>query len=232
MRADTQEILTQLRSLANPKNVEGMARYGINPQNTLGISIPVLRKIARQHHHDHRLALELWTSGTHEARILASLIDDPEQVTEEQMERWANDFDSWDIVDQCCTNLFSKNTYAQQKVIEWSDRPEEYIKRAAFTLMANLSIHDKKAPDNLFSSYLAIIIREANDERNYVKKAVNWALRQIGKRNASLNRLAIHTAKQIHKMDSKAARWNAKDALRELTSEKVRVKLLERENHA
>lgn len=221
----TAQILDLLKSLANPENVAGMARFGINPENTYGISIPTLRKIAKQCGRDHQLAQELWASGIHEARILACFIDEPRQVSETQMDQWAAEFDSWDVCDQCCGNLFDRTPFAYPKADEWSQVDEEFVKRAAFALMAYLAVHDKGAPDSKFEAFFPIIVRESGDERNYVKKAVNWALRQIGKRNKRLNDLAIQTAGQIAKSDSTAAHWIAADALRELTSDKVQDKL-------
>jgi 3-methyladenine DNA glycosylase AlkD len=222
------EIIGYLKSLANAQNVAGMARYGISPHNTLGVSIPVLRDMARRRGKDHRLAQELWESNIHEARILAAYVDNPRQVTAEQMEKWALEFDSWDVCDQVCSNLFDRTPYAAQKAMEWSERDGEFIKRAGFVLMACLAVHDKKASDSLFESFLSLILKEATDERNFVKKAVNWALRQIGKRNRNLNVLAIQTAREIAGLDSRAARWIAADALRELTGEKAQSRLLAR----
>ncbi len=219
------DILNKLKSLSNPKAVEGMARYGINPENTYGISIPNLRKIARETGKNHALAQELWASGIHEARILASMIDDPKMATEEQLESWVKDFDSWDVCDQCCMNLFKKTGLAYRKAVEWSESDEEFVKRAGFVLMACLAVGDKKADDMQFEVFLPIIMREASDNRNFVKKAVNWALRQIGKRNANLNKKAIETSKEIQKMDSRSAKWIASDAIRELTSESVLKRL-------
>ena len=223
------EIIRYLKGLANPQNVAGMARYGINPHNTLGVSIPVLRELARQSGKDHRLAQELWESGIHEARILAAYVDNPRQVTAEQLEKWAADFDSWDVCDQVCSSLFDRTPYAAQKAIEWSEREAEYVKRAGFVLMACLAVHDKKASNSLFESFLPYIQRGASDERNFVKKAVNWALRQIGKRNRGLNDLAIQTAREIARLDSRTARWIAADALRELTSDKTQGRLQARD---
>lgn len=202
-----------------------MARFGINPKNTYGVSIPVLRKMARQIGKNHILAQKFWDSGIHEARILAGMIDLPEMVTEKQMEYWVKDFDSWDVCDQVCSNLFDRTKFTYKKAIEWSKRKEEFVKRAGFVLMAALAVHDKEASDKEFLKFLPIIKKEATDERNFVKKAVNWALRQIGKRNSNLNRMAAQRAKEIQRLDSKAARWIASDALRELTSETVRKKL-------
>ncbi len=220
-----EEVLSRLYSLSNPDNVAGMARYGISSQGTLGVPVPELRALAKEIGRDHPLALELWDTSIHEARLLASFIDDPKQVSLEQMERWAADFDSWDVVDQACGNLFDRTPYAYSKALEWSARPETFVKRASFSLMAYLAVHDKKAPDSQFVGFLPVIAREAGDVRNYVKKAVNWALRQIGKRNRRLNELAIQTASQIREMDSPAARWVAADALRELTGEKIQQRL-------
>jgi 3-methyladenine DNA glycosylase AlkD len=219
------DILKKLKSLSDPKAVEGMARFGINPENTFGVSVPNLRQIVKETGRDHALAQQLWDSAIHEARILASMIDDSEMVTEEQMERWVKDFDSWDVCDQCCMNLFDKTKFAYQKVVEWSRREEEFVRRAGFTLMATLAVHDKKASDEEFLKFLPIIKWEASDNRNFVKKAVNWALRQIGKRNLNLNGKAIETAKEIQEIDSKSARWIASDALRELTGQAVRERL-------
>lgn len=211
--------------MANPANVAGMARYGINPENTLGISIPALRSMAKETGSSHELAQELWASGIHEARILAALIDDPQQVTEAQMEQWVVGFDSWDVCDQVCGNLFDRTPLAYQKALEWSNREEEFVKRAGFALMAWLAVHDKKARDEQFEIFFPAILRESIDGRNYVRKAVNWALRNIGKRNRSLNQRAIETARHIARLDSKAARWIASDALNELASPAIQGRL-------
>jgi 3-methyladenine DNA glycosylase AlkD len=220
-----EEVLKKLKSQSNPKAVEGMARYGINPKNNLGISVTTLRKMAREIGKDHDLALKLWNSGIRDARILAATIDDPEKVTEDQLESMVLDLNSWDLCDHCCSDIFLKSSFAYKKAFEWSEREEEFVKRAGFSLMARLAVRDKKADDEKFEMFLPIIKREATDERNYVKKAVNWALRQIGKRNIHLNKKAIKTAKDIQKMDSKSARWIASDALRELTGDKVQKRL-------
>jgi len=221
-------LIKKLKSLSNPEAVAGMARFGINPKNTYGVSIPVLRKMAKQIGQNHLLAQRLWISGIHEARILAGMIDPPEEVTEKQMERWVRDFDSWDVCDQVCSNLFDRTKFAHKKAMDWSKRGEAFVKRAGFVLMAALAVHDKEAGDKEFLKFLPIIKREARDERNFVKKGVNWALRQIGKRNLPLNRMAIKTAKEIQGIDSRAAKWIASDAIRELTSEAVRKRLRQR----
>jgi len=223
-----EQVLKELRSIADPKNVEGMARFGINPEGTLGISIYDLRPMAKRIGKDHELAAQLWSTGIHEARLLAGFIDDPEKVTGRQMETWAADFDSWDVVDQVCSSLFDQTKFAYPKAVEWSEREEEFVKRPGFVLMAALSVHDKGASDKEFEKFLPIIKREATDERNFVKKAVNWALRQIGKRNLALNKKAIKAAEEISKIDSRGARWIAADALRELKSDKVQNRLVER----
>ena len=225
------EIIKQLKSLSNPEAVEGMARFGINPRNTFGVSIPNLRKIAKAAGKDHKLALQLWDSGIHEARILSGFIDDPALVTLEQMEEWASDFDSWDVCDQVCSNLFDKTSSAYQKAIEWAGREDEFVKRAGFVLMASLAVHDKAAGENEFEKFLSMIKREASDGRNFVKKAVNWALRQIGKRNAYLNKLAVKTAVEIQELHSRSARWIAADAIRELESEAVQRRLGKKRNN-
>jgi len=219
------EILRKLKSLSDPKAVEGMARFGINPKKTYGVSVPSLRAMAKEIGRNHVLARQLWSSGIHEARILAGMIDIPDMVTEEQMESWVKDFDSWDVCDQCCSNLFDKTGFAFKKAVEWSSRNEEFVKRAGFVLMAALAVHDKKAKDEEFLKFLPMIKRESVDDRNFVRKAVNWALRQIGKRSIDLNEEAIKTAKEIQRLDSKSARWIAADALRELTSEVVQKRL-------
>ena len=220
-----EEIIKQLKAKANPKNVEGMARFGINPGGTLGVSVYVIRDMVKGIGRNHKLAEKLWKSKIHEARMLAAFVDEPDKVTEKQMESWVKDFDSWDICDQVCSNLFDKTEFAYKKAFEWSERDEEFVKRAGFVLMASLSVHDKEATDGKFEQFLPVIKREAADERNFVKKAVNWALRQIGKRNLALNKKAIKAAVEIEKIDSKVARWIAKNALRELRSDKVQQRL-------
>lgn len=222
------KILGRLKSQSDPKAVEGMARFGINPNNTYGVSIPVLRKIAKENRGNHALASQLWSSGVHEARILACMIDDVEEVNEEQLEKWVKDFDSWDICDQCCSSLFDKTEWARKKAIEWTERDEEFVKRAGFVLMATLAVHDKEGKDEAFLKFLPIIKRESVDHRNYVKKAANWALRQIGKKNLTLNEAAIQTGKEIQRINSGSAKWIASDALRELESDAVQKKLHER----
>ena len=219
------EIVRNLRTMKNTRNLEGMARYGINTDNALGVSVTTLRKMARGLGRDHNLALSLWDTGIHEARILAAIVDQPGRVTKGQMEKWAKEFDSWDVCDQVCMNLFDKTPFACEKAVGWSRRRAEFVKRAGFAMMAALAVHDKKAPDKAFDPFLEAIVRESSDERNFVKKAENWALRSIGKRNPRLNKKALSTAQRMLRLDSRSAQWIAKDAVRELTSEKVKAKL-------
>ncbi|UCH72282.1 MAG: DNA alkylation repair protein [Thermoplasmatales archaeon] len=219
------EIIRKLKSLSDPEAVKGMARYGINPKNNLGVSVYKLRAIAKDICKDHKLALKLWDSGIHDARLLACFVDESSAITEEQMDSWAKDFDSWDVCDQACTSLFDLSPLAWKKVFDWAERDEEFVKRGAFSLIAGLSVHDKKADDEKFERFIPLIEKNSIDERNYVKKAVNWALRNIGKRNQALNIKMIELSKSILKIDSKTAKWIANDALRELTSEKIQKRL-------
>ena len=219
------DVLRKLKDLANLKAVEGMAKFGITSKKIYGVSIPNLRKIAKEIGTNHQLALELWDEGIREARILASMIDDPALVTEKQMEKWVKDFDSWEVCDQCCMNLFWQMPYVFEKAKEWTSRKEEFVKRAGFALMAVLAWKDKEAKNKDFTKFFSVIKKESLDERNFVKKAVNWALRQIGKRNSYLNKKAIGLAKEIQKIDSKSARWIASDAIKELESEAIQKKL-------
>ena len=219
------EIISKLKSLKSPKDVEGMARFGINPSKTFGIRIPVLRKMAKEIGKNHRIALELWDSGYHEARILASMVDDYKQVSEAQMEKWVSELDSWDVCDSCVMNLFEDVEIAWDKAVEWSKKRQEFVKRAGFVMMARLAVSNKKAPDEYFIKFFPIIKSEADNEANLVKKAISWALRQIGKRNLNLNQRAIEVAREILERESKGAKWIAKDALKELTSGPVQKRI-------
>ena len=216
-------VLDHLLSIANSENVAGMERFGINPYRTLGIDIYTLRKIAKEIGTDHALALQLWESGIHEARILASYIADPQEMSATQIDEWVADFNSWDVCDQV-VDLFSKTPFAYVKVAEWAQRPEPFVKRAAFALIAELAVHDKRASDEQLAQFFPIIARASDDDRNFVKKAVNWALRNLGKRNQALNEQAISVAHAIKALDTRPARWIAADALRELTSAKVQAR--------
>jgi 3-methyladenine DNA glycosylase AlkD len=218
-------VLEKLKEKANPSNLEGMQHYGITVSHRLGVSIPDMRKLAKEIGKDHLLALELWKKGLSETQILAAMVDDPEKVTEKQMDDWVKDFDSWDVCDQVCMNLFEKTPFSGSKIREWSRREEEFVKRAAFALIACLAWHSKKASDQDFTSLFPVMKCGALDGRNYVKKAVNWALRNIGKRNLNLNMAAIELARELQQVDSKSARWIGSDALKELESESVQRKL-------
>jgi 3-methyladenine DNA glycosylase AlkD len=218
-------VLARLAALQSRANVAGMARFGIDADHAYGISAPVLHRLAKEIGRNHPLAQELWALGVREARLLAALIDDPRQVSEDQMERWAADLTSWDVCDCCCSYLFDRTPYAYGKAAEWSARDAEFVKRAGFVLMACLAVHDKHASDAQFLAFLPLIRRESGDDRNMVRKAVNWALRQIGKRNPPLNAAAIAAAEDIRALGSRSGRWIAAHALRELTSEKVQRRL-------
>jgi 3-methyladenine DNA glycosylase AlkD len=223
---DYEEIIKKLESLKNPKNVLGMARFGIRPKTKIyGISIPELRKIAKTIGKNHKLALRLWNSKVHEARILAGFIAEAEKLTESETEKWVKSFDSWDVCDQVCSAVLDKTEFASKKVVEYSKRKEEFVKRTAFTLITCLAVHNKKMKDEDFIKFFPLIKEGSNDERNFVKKAVNWALRQIGKRNKKLNKEALNLAKKIQKINSKSAKWIAGDAIRELTSQSVQKRL-------
>jgi 3-methyladenine DNA glycosylase AlkD len=215
------ELIADLRSRKSSVNIDGQRRFGITPKTEhLGIGMPVMRQLARrpEHRNNHTLALELWASGIHEARILAALIEDPAKVNRTQAERWVRDFDSWDICDHVCGEVLTYTPFAMEKALQWTERPTEFVKRAGFVVVARTAVRRKDLPDELFLEFLPIIQREATDDRNFVRKAVNWALRQIGKRSPSLRRAAIAEAKIIAKINSRAARWIAADALRELQS--------------
>jgi 3-methyladenine DNA glycosylase AlkD len=221
-------ILARLEALGDPRNVLGMARYGIRAERAFGVPGPQLKRLARELGRDHALARQLWATGVYDARALACLVDEPGAVTERQMERWAGDFDNWAICDGACIHLFRRTPFARAKALAWSRRPEEFVKRAAFALMATLAVHDREAGDEVFEAFLESVEREADDERNGVRKAVNWALRQVGKRNAALHEAAIRAGERIRARGTRAARWIASDALRELRSEAVCRRLAER----
>jgi len=223
--ASVKDVLDKLQSKARPEQLKGMAKYGMTVEQRLGVSVPDMRKLAKEIGRDHKLALDLWRTGIAEARIVAAMVGDPDKLTEEEMEDWVKGINSWDVCDQVCMNLFEKNQLAWRKIADWSEREEEFVKRTAFSLIACLAWHDKKASDEKFIELLPVIIRGATDERNFVKKAVNWALRNIGKRNLNLNKAAINAAKEIQQLDSKAARWVASDTLRELESDAIQSRL-------
>jgi 3-methyladenine DNA glycosylase AlkD len=209
-------VVAELRARGSEANRAGMARYGIAVESACGVPVRELRLIARRLGRSHQLAADLWASGLHEARILASIVDVPGEVTEAQMEAWAAAFDSWDLCDQCCANLFRRTPFAIDAARRWAGREETFVKRAGFALMAQLGGHGKKTPDDVIASFLALIEREADDERNFVKKAVNWALREIGKRDSRWRAEAMAVAERLIASDARAARWVGADAAREL----------------
>jgi 3-methyladenine DNA glycosylase AlkD len=221
----TAEVLELLEAKARPEQLAGMARFGIAGEGRLGVSIPELRRLARDCGRRQALADALWQTGIPDARILAGMVGEPARLGSRQMDAWVKEFNSWDVCDQVCLNLFVASPLAWAKVKTWAGSEAEFVRRAAFALLACLAVHDKAAGNQRFVESLALIHAAATDERNFVKKAVNWALRQIGKRNRPLNRAAIRAARKIQRLDSRAARWIAADALRELTSEAVRKKL-------
>ena len=220
-----EEIIQILEENADPDALVGMARAGITPEQAYGVKIPILRKIAKKTGRNSELAKKLWGKNTRETRILACMIENPQTITEVQAEEWVVEFDYWEICDQCIMNLFDRTEFTVKKIYEWTQREEEYVKRAGFALIARVAWSNKTKSDEEILEFLPLIIREANDERNIVKKAINWALRQIGKRNLFLNKEAIKTAEEIMEMESKNAKWIASDAIRELTSEAILKRL-------
>jgi 3-methyladenine DNA glycosylase AlkD len=224
--ATVEQVLQKIKDKARPDQLEGMARFGMTADQRLGVSVPDMRKIAKEIGKDHKLALQLWKTGVQEARIVAAMVGEPDKLSEEEMEAWVVDINSWDVCDQVCMNLFDKTPLAWKKIKDWSRREEEFVKRTAFSLIACVAWHQKDLKDQKLIDLLPIIKRESADERNFVKKAVNWALRTIGKKNKNLNKIALKTAKEIRQIDSKAARWIASNAIRELESEAVQKRIL------
>jgi len=222
---EVESVLTWLKRHATKHTLEGMARYAIPSDNALGVSVADIRVLAKRLGKNHDLAAALWKTGVYEARMLTSFVDEPSRVTSAQMERWCRDFDSWGICDTLCFHLFDRTPFAWEKARQWSTSPREFVKRAGFALMASLVVHDKAAPGPRFLAFLPLIEQGAHDERNFVKKAVNWALRCIGKRNPALNLAAIAVARRLALSKEASCRWVGKDALRELTSPKVRSRL-------
>lgn len=221
-----------LKKYQNRKNLAGMARFGMTPDGRLGLSVVTMRKIAKDIGKDHNLALKVYNSGYVEGRIVAALIDEPEKVTKKQMNDWVQKLNSWDDTDQLCMNLFDKTSYALEMIKKWHKSPKEFVKRSAYSLIASLAVHDKNAPNSKFIKLFPIIKKGSSDERNFVKKAVNWALRQIGKRNLKLNKEALKLAYQIKKLDSPSSRWIANDAIRELENKKTIKRLKEKDAKA
>jgi 3-methyladenine DNA glycosylase AlkD len=216
-KVDVKSVLAELRALGSEKNRAGMGRFGINVDRAFGVSIAQIRPLARRYRLNHELAATLWASGFHEARLLACFIDDPKKVTPKQMDAWAAEFDSWDLCDQACLKLFVKTPFVDEKMPRWARDRREFVRRAGFALLAAYAVHGKDVPDSIFRANLALIENASTDERNFVRKAVNWALRQIGKRSASLHKPALALAKRLAASPDKTARWIGKDAVKELT---------------
>ncbi len=219
------DVQTRLIELGEPARVAGMAHFGLSSARAYGVAVPDLRALAREIGRDHALAQELWSTGFFEARLLAAMIADPALTTDALLETWVLDFDNWAVCDGTCGDLFAYTPFAYDKAIAWSARGEEFVKRAGFVLMARLALTDKKAPDAAFEAFLVIVQRESGDPRDMVRKAVNWALRQVGKRNLALNARAIDTATSIQASATRSAHWIASDALRELNGEAVQTRL-------
>jgi 3-methyladenine DNA glycosylase AlkD len=214
-----------LHAHARPGELAGMARFGIVGDRRLGLSMPSMRRIAKTLGRDHALALELWATGIPDAQIVAGMVADPARLTSRQMDAWAGSFCSWDVCDQVCGSAFLASPLAWPKVAEWASHKKEFVRRAAFSLLATLAVHDKAASNEQFMAALPLIEAASGDERNFVKKAVNWALRNIGKRNATLTQAALATAQTIRDQGSRSARWIAADAQRELSSDAVLARL-------
>ena len=220
-----EQVISELKKQYNKRNIEGMARFGINVDNAFGVSAPMMKAIAKKIGKNHELALQLWDSGYHEAKHISAMIDDPKMVTKSQMNKWVRDFNSWDICDGTCSNLFRKTPFAIEKIFEWVENKNEFIRRAGFSLIVYVAVHHKTRDDKEFLEFFPYIKKHSTDERNFVKKAVNWALRQIGKRSFFLNEKALKLAREIVELDSKSARWIAKDAIRELTDPKILARI-------
>ena len=225
---DVAYALEWLERRGTKKNRDGMARYGIVADKVFGVSMGTMQSLAKELGRDHKLSEALWKTGWYEARMLASLVGEPDRVTPAQMERWAKSFDNWAVCDTATFVLWDRTSHAWGKVREWSGRKEEFVKRAAFAMLASLTVHDKKAPDEPYLAGLKLVEREAVDDRNFVKKAVNWALRSIGKRSPALNKASIDVARRLAESPDSAPRWVGKDALRELTSPSVQRRVKER----
>jgi 3-methyladenine DNA glycosylase AlkD len=218
--------LSSLEQMSTQHDRENLARFGITASQAFGVSMANIQGLAKRLGRNHELAAALWETGWYEARLLTSFVDEPARVTPEQMDRWCRDFDNWGICDTVCFHLFDRTPHAWAKVAQWSDEPEEFVKRAAFALLASLAGHDKRAGDELFVETLPLIERAATDERNFVKKGVSWALRGLGRRNAALHAAAVEVARRLSASPEAAARWVGKDALKDLTKPAVLSRLV------
>lgn len=219
------QVMHRLKEVSRPDEIERMAAYGLAADRNMGVRIPDLRRLAREIGMGHNLALELWAAGYRETRILAGLVADPDRVDPALMNDWAADLSDWEVCDQNCINLFRKTPWAWEKAVEWVFREEEFVRRAGYVLVAALAVHEKEAPDQQFIDLLPLVEANADDDRNFVKKAANWALRQIGKKNAELNRAAVELAARLKDHPTRSGRWIGSDAHRELTSDQVRQRL-------
>jgi 3-methyladenine DNA glycosylase AlkD len=222
-------VIDELKRLSTPEHFSKLAHFGIKDDKALGVKVPLIRQLAKTIGKNHELSIELWKTEIHEARLLATMIENPKLINNEQFDSWVGDFNSWDICDQCC-GLLIKTPFAEDKIIQYANSDSEFVKRTAFVLICALSVHDKKASDEFFIPFFDLIERESWDERNFVRKAVNWALRQIGKRNDNLRLKAVEVAERILQQDSKSARWIASDALRELNNDKI-IKMVNKKNN-
>ena len=229
---DKDEVLAWLEKKGTRSTVEGMARYGIVAKHAFGVTMGTLKTLAKQLGTDHALSVALWDTGWYEARLLAALVGDPQRVTRRQMDAWARGFENWADCDTVCFKLWDRTPFAWEKVNQWATSPREFVKRGAFALMACLALHDKAASDAQFLDLLPLIEEGAQDDRNFVKKGVNWALRSVGRRNSVLNASAIAVAKRLSQSREAAPRWVGKDAMRELVSPKVREQLARRAHPA
>jgi len=217
--------LHALEAMSTAKDRDNLTRFGIEAPKAFGVSMANIQKVAKSTGRSHALAAALWSTGWYEARLLTSFVDDPSEVTPAQMDRWCRDFDNWGVCDTLCFNLFDRTPHAWAKITRWSGRRDEFVKRAAFALLWGLTVHDKAAGDRSFVEGLALIESAADDDRHFVKKAVNMALRAVGKRNRALHGAAMATARRLAEAPGPSARWVGKDALRELTSASVRRRL-------
>lgn len=225
---DKDEVLAWLKKQGTRRTVEGMARYGIVAERAFGVTVGTLRQLQKKLGRDQALSIALWDSGWYEARLLAALVGEPKLVTRRQMNVWAASFENWADCDTACFHLFDRTPFAWEKAHQWATSPREFVKRAAFAMMASLTIHDKAAPDSDYLPFLPLIEVGAHDERNFVKKAVNWALRSIGKRSSTLHAAALPVAERLAESQNAACRWVGKDAARELASPQVRERLARR----
>ncbi|NHJ05013.1 MAG: DNA alkylation repair protein [Candidatus Heimdallarchaeota archaeon] len=221
-----EQITATFEKHANPKNLVGMAKFGITPEQAYGVNLPIIRNLAKEIGQDHLLAQELWETNIREPRILACMIADPNKATEELLEKWVKDFDYWEICDQCIMNFFVKTKFAYTKSLEWVTKEDEYIRRAGFVLMAILSYRDKKTDDSIFLSFLPICKKYSTDQRNTVKKAISWSLRRIGARNLFLNKKVLRLTEELLKIESSSAKWIAKDVAKDISRQLIQKKLL------